>query len=100
MGRGQYDQDKYDKLYDMIELVYILNRLSNNSYLDGRSKQQLTDMLNDALSVKYNLDKYKFQEPLRRQQEIGFNKDVGNYSYKNESFLDKIILFLKSLNDS
>jgi hypothetical protein len=100
MGRGQYDQDKYDKLYDMIELVYILNRLSDNSYIDERSKHQLTEMLNDALVVKYNFDKYKFQEPLRRQPEIGCNKDDRCYSHKNESFLDKVIFFLKSLNDS
>lgn len=100
MGRELYDGDKYDKLYDMIELVYILNRLSNNSYLEESSKEQLTEMLNDAISVKYNFDKYKFHEPLSRQSKIDFNEYGGNYPYRGDSFLDKIIFFLKSLNDS
>ena len=81
MGREQYDQGKYDKLYEMIELVYMLNRLSNNSYLEGNSKNQLTEMLNDALSIKYNFDKYKPQDSLTNQPKVGLSRDNAYYSW-------------------
>lgn len=100
MNRGRYDQDMYDKMYDMIELIYILNRLSNNSYIDDRSKGYLIEMLNDVESIKSNFDKYRFKEPLRKPPQIACNKCDGCYCDKNGSFIDRIIFFLKSLNDS
>lgn len=100
MNRGRYDQDMYNKMYDMIELIYILNRLSSNSYIDDRSKQYLIGMLNDMESIKSNFDKYRVKEPMMKNPQISFNKYDGGYSDKGGSFVDRIIFFLKSLNDS
>ncbi|HBD64693.1 MAG TPA: hypothetical protein DC038_09685 [Clostridiales bacterium] len=99
MYRGRYENNMHDKMYDIIELMYILNRLSNNSYIDDNSKQYLIRMLNDAESIKSNFDKYKDYEPEREEREIGYSRYNG-YNYRNRgSFGDKIISFLKSLND-
>ena len=99
MGRRYYDIEGYEKLYDMIELIYILNRLSNNSYVDESSKQYLIGMLNNVESMKYNFDKYRYSDdystraPIRKS---GYN----SLNYNNrESIADKIILLLKSLNN-
>ncbi len=99
MDRRRYDRDRYDKMYDMIELIYILNRLSNNSYIDDHSKQYLIGMLNDVESIKSNFDKYRVNEPLRNPPPMGCNKCESCYSDKNGGFIDRIIFFLKSLND-
>lgn len=99
MDRKRYDQEMYDKMYDMIELIYILNRLSNNSYVDDRSKDYLIGMLNDVESIKSNFDKYRVNDSYMKNQEVGINKYNGYYSNKNDSFIDKIIFYLKSLND-
>lgn len=102
MSRRPYDREMYDKMNDMIELIYILNRLSNNSYIDNRSKQYLIGMLNDVESIKSNFDKYRIREPLREPPRIGCNKCEGCYpdkGYGSGGFVDKILFFLKSLND-
>lgn len=97
MGGRRYDRDM-QKMYDMIELIYILNRLSNNSYIDERSKQYLIEMLGDVESIKSNFDKYRVRDSNVENSQIGYNK-YGDYNYSNRgSFFDKIIFFLKSLN--
>lgn len=99
MGRRHYDRDSYEKLYDIIELIYILNRLSNNSYVDDRSKQYLIGMLNDVESIKNNFDKYRDEEPYLRKAKIS-RSDYDGYNYDNrDTFVQKIIIFLKSLNN-
>lgn len=99
MDRRRYDQDMYNKMYDMVELIYILNRLSNNSYVDDRSRQYLIGMLNDVESIKSNFDKYRVNEPDIKSAQMSCNKYNGCYSNKNDSLLDRIIFYLKSLND-
>lgn len=99
VGRRHYDRDSYEKLYDIIELIYILNRLSNNSYVDDRSKQYLIGMLNDVESIKNNFDKYRDEEPYLRKAKIS-RSDYDGYNYDNrDTFVQKIIIFLKSLNN-
>lgn len=99
MDRRRYDQDMYDKMYDMIELIYILNRLSNNSYIDDSSKKHLIGMLNDVESIKNNFDKYRFNEPYGKNLQMSCNKCNDCHSNKNNSFIDRVIFYLKSLND-
>lgn len=99
MGRRQYDCDKYEKMYDLIELIYILNRLSNNSYVDERSKKYLIGMLENVESIKSNFDKYREDEPCRGNTRMSCSKCDGCYSNNSESFLDRIIFLLKTLND-
>lgn len=99
MGRRYYDIEGYEKLYDMIELIYILNRLSNNSYVDESSKQYLIGMLNNVESMKYNFDKYRYSDDYSAKAQIRKN-EYNSYNYNNgEGIVDKIIFFLKSLNN-
>jgi len=97
--KRHYDYDKYDKMYDMIELIYILNRLSNNSYIDDNSKKYLIGMLENVESIQSNFDNFREDEPYFRNKEMSCNKCDGCYSNSSDSFMDKIIFFLKSLND-
>lgn len=99
MDERRYDRDMYNKMYDMVELIYILNRLSKNSYIDERSKKYLIGMLNDVEYIKSNFDKYRVKEPYVGKGSIGRDK-YEDYDYSGKStFIDKIIFFLKSLND-
>lgn len=99
MDRRHYDREVFNKMYDIIELIYILNRLSNNSQIDDHSKQYLISMLNDVESVKSNFDKYRYQEPYSGRQYIS-SKHCDSCNYKTgDTLADKIIFFLKSLNN-
>lgn len=96
----KYDRNVYDKIYNMIELIYSLNELSNNSYNDGSTKKYLIEMLDDAKYVKGYLDKYRFKEFDNEEDSGGYNKYAAyNYGNKGNTFMSKIIFFLKSLND-
>lgn len=99
MDRRQYDRDMYDKMYDMIELIYILNRLSNNSYVDEHSKKYLIEMLENVESAQMNFDKYREVEPYRGNTKMSCNKCSSCNFNCRDSFLDRIIFFLKTLND-
>ncbi len=99
MNRREFDQERYEKLYDMVELMYILNRLSNNSYVDDRTKGYLIGMLENVESIKSNFDKYRYDEPYQKNVKASNYKYNVGYSNNSDSFLDKIIFFLKSLND-
>ena len=93
MDKRNYDRDMMDKMYDIIELMYILNRLTNEFYEEDYSKQYLLDMMDNMQGVKYNYDKYR-----GRDGKIGAMKS-GSFKYsKNDSFIDRIIFYLKSLN--
>lgn len=94
MDRRSYDKDMVSKMYDIIELIYVLNRLTNEFYEEDYSKQYLTDILDDMQNVKYSCDKY-------RGREIEKNPKKPCYCghSKRDSFLDKIIFYLKSLNE-
>ncbi|WP_313342373.1 hypothetical protein [Sedimentibacter sp.] len=87
------------KFYDIIELVYILNKLSDKKYMDERTRQYLISILKDIDFMKYKFDNYRCKEPSKKIDKIGCN----NYDYFNpdnkNSFMDQIIFFLKSLND-
>lgn len=99
VGRRYSDRDNYEKLYDMIELIYILNRLSNNSYVDDNSKQYLIGMLNNVESIKNNFDKYRYEQPVSKNPQIS-RSDCNDSKYRTrDSLSQKIILFLKSLNN-
>lgn len=93
MDKRNYDRDMMDKMYDIIELLYILNRLTNEFYEEDYSKQYLLDMMDNMKGVKYNYDKYR-----GRGGEIGAMKSGGFQYSKNDSFIDRIIFYLKSLN--
>lgn len=92
MDKRDYNQDMINKMYDIIELMYILNRLTNEFYEEDYSKQYLLDMMDNMQNMKYSFDKY-------RRREISKGPD-RSYPFiaKNKGFLDKIILYLKSLN--
>jgi hypothetical protein len=52
-----YDKDMINKMYDIIELIYILNKLTNEFYEEDYSKQYLLDMMDNMQNVKYSYDK-------------------------------------------
>lgn len=92
MDKRNYDRDMVSKMYDIIELIYILNRLTNEFYEEDYSKQYLLDMMDNVQNVKYNYDKYR-----------GRDANVTKHDYydygKRDSFIDRIIFYLKSLNE-
>ncbi|NYB75155.1 hypothetical protein HZF24_13485 [Sedimentibacter hydroxybenzoicus DSM 7310] len=87
------------KFYDIIELVYILNKLSDKKCMDERTRQYLISILKDIDFMKYKFDNYRCEEPPKKFDKIGCNAyDCSSPDNKN-SFMDQIIFFLKSLND-
>ncbi|NLK64937.1 MAG: hypothetical protein GX289_07570, partial [Tissierellia bacterium] len=59
MDNRKYDRDMISKMYDIIELIYILNRLTNEFYEEDYSKQYLLDMMDNMQNAKYSYDKYR-----------------------------------------
>ena len=99
MDRRGPDQEMLYKMYDVIELIYILNRLTNGSNFDDCSKDYLLGMLDDVDSMKYNYDRYKFRDEGRKKM-IPHSKQCDSFFCGNkENFVDKLIYFLKSLNE-
>ena len=47
MNKRNYDRDMMEKMYDIIELIYILKRLTDDFYEDDRSKQYLLEMMKE-----------------------------------------------------
>ncbi|HBC31184.1 MAG TPA: hypothetical protein DC024_08085 [Clostridiales bacterium] len=94
MDNRKYDRDMINKMYDIIELVYILNRLTNEFYEDEPSKQYLLDMMDNMQNVKYSYDKYRCK--CGKGNAI---KHDSRHLCTNNSFIDKIIFYLKSLNE-
>ncbi len=94
VDKKNYDKDMINKMYDIIELMYVLNKLTNEFYEEDYSKQYLLDMMDNMQNVKYSYDKYRGRE--------GKNKII-NHGYepyiKKDGFIDKIIFYLKSLNN-
>lgn len=95
-----YDRNSYEKMYDLIELIYILNRLSNNSYVDERSKKYMIGMLNDVESIRNNFDKYRDEKPDYKLASGRTYKQNNWNSSTGDSFINKVINFLNSLNDN
>lgn len=99
MAGRNYDRNDYEKMYDLIELIYILNRLSNNSYVDERSKKYVISMLNNVESIRYNFDKYRDTEPENQiASSRSYKQNDWNFSNGN-SIINKVINFLNSLNN-
>jgi len=99
MDRRCPDQDLKDKMQDVIELVYLLNKLTNNNCNEEYSKKYLLSMLDNMDSIKNNYDKYKYQDvSMRNTRTCSKRCDSCNIN-KNDGFLDKIIFYLKSLNE-
>lgn len=94
VDKRNYDRDIISKMYDIVELVYILNRLTDEFYEDERSKQYLLSMMDDMQNVKYSIDKYRGRDKKRS----GIKNDSLHYSSRS-TFVDKIIFYLKSLNE-
>lgn len=92
MDKRDYNRDMINKMYDIIELMYILNRLTNEFYEEDYSKQYLLDMMDNMQNMKYSFDKYKGRE-IHKSPDMSYP-----FIAKNKGFLDKIILYLKSLN--
>ena len=94
MDNRKYDRDMISKMYDIIELIYILNRLTNEFYEEDYSKQYLLDMMDNMQNAKYSYDKYRGK--YSKKSEI---KHDCRYCNTKDSFIDKIIFYLKSLNE-
>ena len=94
MDNRKYDRDMINKMYDIIELVYILNRLTNEFYEGEHSKQYLLDIMDNMQNVKYSYDKYRCK--CGKGNAI---KHDSRHLCTNNSFIDKIIFYLKSLNE-
>jgi len=99
MDRRGPDQDLMNKMQDAIELVYLLNKLTNNNYYDDYSKEYLISMLNNMDSIKSNYDKFKYKGVSKNDTKSRARHCDSCYMNKNESFLDKIMFYLNSLND-
>lgn len=99
MDRRSYDQDRYNKLYDIIELIYILDRLSNKHHVDEKTKNHLICMLKDVDSIRRNnFDRHREIKNYGDVNKLDYSKD-DYFPSKSESTIDKIIYYLKSLND-
>ena len=94
MDKKNYDRDMISKMYDIIELIYILNRLTNEFYEEDYSKQYLLDMMDNMQNAKYSYDKYR-----GRDEKMNVMKNDNYYYGKKDSFIDRIIFYLKSLNE-
>lgn len=99
MDRRSPDQDLMNKMQDVVELIYILNKLTNNDYNNEYSKDYLISMLEDMDSIKSNYDKYKYRDFSRNSKRPFTVQSERCYMNKNESLIDKIIFYLKSLNE-
>lgn len=99
MDRRSPDQDLMNKMQDVVELIYILNKLTNNDYNNEYSKDYLISVLDDMDSIKSNFDKYKYKEFNRNNKRPRIRQCDSCYMNKSESFIDKIIFYLKSLNE-
>ena len=94
VDKRNYDRDMISKMYDIIELIYILNRLTNEFYEEDYSKQYLLDMMDNMQNAKYSYDKYR-----GRDEKSNVMKNDNYYYGKKDSFIDRIIFYLKSLNE-
>lgn len=92
MDNRKYTDDMVSKMYDIIELVNIINRLTNDSYGD-ETKEYLLDIIDNMENVKYSYDKYRIRrsEPTQANYLSGYKRSGG--------FFDKILFYLKSLNE-
>ena len=99
MDRRSPDQDLMNKMQDVVELIYILNKLTNNDYNNEYSKDYLISMLEDMDSIKSNYDKYKYRDFSRNSKRQLTRQSDRGYMNKNEGIIDKIIFYLKSLNE-
>lgn len=94
MDRRNYDRDMVDKMYDIIELIYILNKLTKEFYEEDYSKQYLLDIIDDVQNIKYSCDKYRGRDIECRPKRIDCSSCI-----RKDSFIDKIFFYLKSLNE-
>jgi glycosyltransferase involved in cell wall biosynthesis len=94
VDKRKCDDNMIDRMYDIIELIYILNRLTNKFCEDEHSKQCLLDMMDNMQNVKYSYDKYRGKCGKRNL----IKHECHNYCTKDR-FIDKIIFYLKSLNE-
>jgi|GEM_PF-388806 hypothetical protein len=96
MDRRKCDRDIICKMHDIIELIYILNRLANDE--EGHSKQCLLDMVDSMQNPKHCYDKHSYKCNKRREIKHDCRYDCPYYKAE-DSFIDKIIFYLKSLNE-
>ncbi len=94
MDKRNYDKDMINKMYDIIELIYILNKLTYEFYEEDYSKQYLLDMMDNMQNVKYSYESYR-----GRDNKINMINNSYNHYGKKDGILDKIIFYLKSLNE-
>lgn len=84
------------KFYDIIELVYILNRLSDKKCMDEKTRQYLIGILRDVDLMKFKFDNYICGEQKCKCGAKDCNLPNLNC---NSGFMERIIFFLKSLNE-
>lgn len=92
VDRRKYDKDIMNKMYDIIELIYILNRLTNEFCEEDYPKEYLLDIL-DEKSLRSSCGR------CRRKDRYPIRRDCCHCG-KEYGFIDKIIFYLKSLNES
>lgn len=90
LDKKKYDRDAISKMYDIIELYYLLNKLTNEFYEEDYSKEYLLDMVGSMENIRDNLDRYRRKDPPARH---------SYYHGRGNSFFDKIIYYLKTLNE-
>lgn len=99
MDRRSPDHDIRDKIQDIVELINILNKLTNNEYNNDYSKEYLISMVEDMDLNKRNYNQYKFGNFGKNNKRLNTRQYNDFYKKKSENFIDKIIFFLKSLNE-
>lgn len=88
VDRRKCDRDIISRMYDIMELIYILNRLCRDE--EKHSEQCLLDMVDRIQNDRCSCDKYK--------NKLDCRYDCPHCKTK-DSFIDKIIFYLKSLNE-
>lgn len=130
MYRGKTDPKSFLIMEDILEILYILNRMRNNSYdydyvknvnkmsemdrledfikllfsnKDKKTKEsakKLMSLIQDIDSVKYGINNLHHNEYKEREELYLKPKFKENlYTEGDDGLFNKLIFFLKSLND-
>lgn len=99
MGKRCPDQELINKMQDIAELIYILNRIANSPYCDDYSREYFEDICDKENCTRDNCDRYRYRDYKRNNDRLCSRQYDRYHCNKEENLLDRIIFFLKSLND-
>ena len=85
------------RMYEIIELISILNRLTNEFYEDDYTKENLLEMMDNMQNAKYSYERLRGQDSKVKGNKYNNYSNYKNYE-KKDGILEKIIYYLKSLN--